>query len=167
VHNNGDAYQFKVGRFLGGFDLLDMIGLPAEDYGWFIDPWNGDMINLMAAFIRHANFVVAVSPGQMADYLRSDEKGGGEGLCHIYRELFAQGRLYAITNGIFLRQMQEKWFGMSLFDVMGAHEPADSREAIAGTSRGRQGAGRSGCSGHRAHAEFLACLRRTDDLWLF
>ncbi|HOU35655.1 MAG TPA: amylo-alpha-1,6-glucosidase, partial [Candidatus Omnitrophota bacterium] len=117
VHNNGQDYQFKVERFQDGVDLLSNIGLPAEDYGWFIDPHRDNYINLMAAFIRHAHYVVAVSPGQMADYLASDDKGGGEGLMHIFREKMAQKKLFAITNGVSLKKLQEEWFGLSCLDV--------------------------------------------------
>ncbi|MCK9595447.1 MAG: glycogen/starch synthase, partial [Candidatus Omnitrophica bacterium] len=117
VHNNGQDYQFKVGRFENGIDLLGNLGLPSEDYGWFIDPHNGELINFMAAFIRHSHFVVAVSPGQMWDYLRSDEKGGGEGLCDIFRGINKERRLFAITNGIAQGQMQLISFGEDIFAI--------------------------------------------------
>ncbi|MCX5702215.1 MAG: 2,3-bisphosphoglycerate-independent phosphoglycerate mutase, partial [Candidatus Omnitrophica bacterium] len=117
VHNNGQDYQFKVGRHQNGVDLLSNLGLPAEDYAWFLDPHRSELMNFMAAFIRHSHFVVSVSPGQMYDYLKSDDKGCGEGLSHIFRKKMAQQRLFALTNGISLAEMQEEWYGRPIFNT--------------------------------------------------
>ena len=96
---------------------MSSLGLPAEDYGWFIDPHKPHLVNYMAAFIRHAHIVVAVSPGQLHDFLATDGKGGAEGLRHIFRQLAREGRLFALMNGIFLHERQKRLFGMSIFDV--------------------------------------------------
>ncbi|MCK5493148.1 MAG: glycogen/starch synthase, partial [Candidatus Omnitrophica bacterium] len=117
IHNLGQDYQFKLSRYQGGIDLLSNLGLPAEDYGWFMDPHTPQFINYMAAFILHSNLVVSVSSGQMKDYLRSDDKGGAEGLNGILVYLMANSRLFAIPNGIPLVELQRELFGLSFKDI--------------------------------------------------
>ena len=124
VHNNGQDYQFKVEREQDGVDLLSNLGLPPEDYGWFIDPHRGDLVNFMSGFIRHAGKVIAVSPGQLQDYLGTDDKGGAEGFRGIFNQLADEMRLFALTNGIFLKERQRQWFGMSYADVHSEEDKA-------------------------------------------
>ncbi|MBM3244336.1 MAG: NAD-dependent epimerase/dehydratase family protein, partial [Candidatus Omnitrophica bacterium] len=129
MHNNGEDYQFKLKRYQEGVDLLGNLGLSDRDYGWFIDPHKPELINFAAAFIRHSNFVTAVSIGQMLDYLRSDNKGCGEGLKHIFEQLMREKRLFGLANGVFLRELQKKRFGMSMFDIL--NEPnLEKRELL-------------------------------------
>ena len=123
VHNNGQDYQFKVERNQDGVDLLGNLGLPEQDYGWFVDPHRGDLINFMAAFVRHSHLVLAVSPGQLKDYLTTDGKGGAEGFLGIFQQLAHEKRLFALSNGIFLKDRQREWLGgMSRFDVSDEEE---------------------------------------------
>ncbi len=125
IHNNGQDYQFKVPRFQEGQDLLSYLGLPEEDYGWFIDPHQPDLINMMHAFIRHSQFSVAVSPGQLEDYVTTDAKGGGEGFMHVFQEKINQKQLGASVNGIPLVELQNERFGMSLRDVKNEEDKAN------------------------------------------
>ncbi|HQL40790.1 MAG TPA: glycogen/starch synthase, partial [Candidatus Omnitrophota bacterium] len=117
VHNNGQDYQFKLAHDQNGVELLDNLGLPRTDHAWFLDPHHPELMNFTAAAIRHARFVGTVSPGQMEDFLGSDNKGGGEGLCHLFHEKNDQGRLFAITNGLPLEVRQKGWLGFSFKDV--------------------------------------------------
>jgi len=129
VHNNGQDYQFKLEHDQNGVELLDNLGLPSKDYAWFLDPHYPELMNFTAAAIRHAHFVGTVSPGQKDDFLRSDNKGGGEGLRHLFLEKDAQGRLFAITNGIPLEVRQKAWLGFS-FKEINRHDPAAVKEAL-------------------------------------
>ena len=70
----------------------------------------------MAAFIRHAHYVVSVSPGQMQDYVRTDDIGGGEGLRHLFAEKKALRRLFALVNGVNLKEIQKALFGITMFE---------------------------------------------------
>ncbi|MHB9154701.1 MAG: glycogen/starch synthase, partial [Endomicrobiales bacterium] len=117
VHNNGQDYQFKVMRTDYGVDLLDNLGIDPSDYGWFIDPHNDRFINFMGAFIRHSGLVIGVSPGQVEDYLTTDDKGGAEGFLNIFRKLHAEHRVFPLVNGVFQEEMQRRYFGRSIFDL--------------------------------------------------
>ena len=127
VHNNGQDYQFRVPYMQNGVNLLENFGLRAidgsgnltEEGKMFLDPHDPNLMNLIAAGIRpeRRHFVGTVSPGQLFDFLASDNKGGGEGLRYLYIEKKKQNRLFAITNGIQLEARQNDLFGFCFRDI--------------------------------------------------
>jgi hypothetical protein len=81
----------------------------------------------MHAFIRHAGIVVPVSPGQLRDYVQTDDKGGAEGFRHVFVEKQQARRLFSVTNGVPLRERQRERFGMTMFDV---HNEEDAKKFL-------------------------------------
>jgi starch synthase len=130
VHNNGQDYQFRAARYQpdgygGTVDLLSNLGLPDADRSWFLDPHQDDLVNFMRAYLEHSGYAVAVSKGQVEDYLASNEKGGAEGFLRIFRRMYRQRRLFGLVNGLMQKKLQRHWFGKSIFDVKTEAEKAE------------------------------------------
>lgn len=87
---------------------------PFEQYGRFADPGNLNMLNPVAAGLRHlvkpTDAVVVVSPRYGFEIATTNEFG--EGLQTLYRPLAQSGRLFGISNGIFTEESGKIYWGL-------------------------------------------------------